>query len=92
MECYKFEMIGGNHSREVFQTLIKEPLYRLQHSYHFRLAAIYCNLTDDEALALGKQHNMTAETQLPSKFQDDVKLTRRLFTESLTSNSDVKTN
>ena len=40
---------------------------------------MYKNLSDEEALALGKEHNMTAETQLASTFYDDVKLTRRLF-------------
>ena len=71
------EMIGGNCSREVFQSLIKDPIYGLQQSYH-RLAAVYKNLSDEEALALGKEHNMTAETQLASTFYD-VKLTRHLF-------------
>ena len=79
MDEYTYEMIGGNHSRQVFQELVKEPIYRLQQSYHHRLAALYHNL-NEEALALGKQHNMTAETQLASKFFDDVKLTRHLFT------------
>ena len=80
LDKYKYEMIGGNHSREVFQSLIEEPIYRLQKSYLYRLAAVYRGLTDKEALALGKQHNLTAETHLQSKFRDDVKLTRRLFT------------
>lgn len=74
-----FEMIGGNHSREVFQSLIKDPIYGLQQSYHHRLAAVYKNLSDEEALALGKEHNTTAETQLATTFYDDVKLTRHLF-------------
>ena len=74
-----FEMIGGNHSREVFQSLIKDPIYGLQQSYHHRLAAVYKNLSDEEAVALGKEHNMTAETQLASTFYDDVKLTHHLF-------------
>lgn len=74
-----FEMIGGNHSREVFQSLIKDPIYGLQQSYHHRLAAVYKSFSDEEALALGKEHNMTAETQLASTFYDDVKLTRHLF-------------
>ena len=81
LDKYRFEMIGGNHSREVFQSLIEEPIYRLQNSFHNRLAAVYRGLTDKEALTLGKQHNMAAETRLQSKFRDDVKLTCRLFME-----------
>ena len=80
LERYEYEMIGGNHSRQVFQELVQEPIHRLQKSCHHRLAALYHNLTDEKALALGKQHNMTAETQLASKFYDDVNLTRHLFT------------
>ena len=80
MDEYTYEVIGRNHSRQVFQEFVKEPIYRLQQSYHHRLAALYHNLNDEEAVVLGKQHNMTAETQLASKFYDDVKLTRHLFT------------
>ena len=71
-----FEMIGGNHSREVFQSLIEDPSYGLQQAYHHRLVAVCKNLSDEEALALGKKYNMTAETELASTFYDDVKLTR----------------
>lgn len=35
-----YEMIGGNHSREVFQSLIKDPIYGLQQGYHHRLAGV----------------------------------------------------
>ena len=44
---------------------------------------MYKNLSDKEALALGRQHNynITSETHLQSKFYDDVKMTRRLFSE-----------
>lgn len=81
LEAYQYEMIGGNHSREVFQMLIQDPIYRLQNSFHCRLAAVYVGLSDEEALSLGKQHNISAEIQLPSKFQDDARLTRRIFAE-----------
>ena len=74
-------MIGGNHSREAYQLLLKDQLHRLHESFHFRPTAVYANLTDSEALALGRQHNLNSEVQLPSKFQDDVRLTRKLFTE-----------
>ena len=72
-------MVGGNHSREAFQLLLKEPLLQLQESFPSRHATLNCNPTGEEALALGTQHNMNCETHLPSKFQDDVRLTRRLF-------------
>ena len=76
---YSYEMVGGNHSREVFQSLLEQPLYQMHKSFNCRLAAVYKNLSDKEALALGRQHNLTSETHLQSKFYDDVKLTRRLF-------------
>lgn len=79
--AYQYEMIGGNHSRKVFQMLVEDPIHSLQNCFHFRLAAVYTGLTDKEALALGRQHNISAEIQLPSKFQDDVRLTRRIFSE-----------
>ena len=61
LEAYQYEMIGGNHSKEVFQMLVKDPiLYRLQKSFLFRLAAVYTGLTDKEALAFGRQHNRTS--------------------------------
>ena len=85
LEAYQYEMIGGNHSREV---LVKDPIYRLQKSFQFRLAAVYTGLTDKEALALGRQHNITSEVQLPSKFQDDVRLTRRIFAEIVSPKED----
>ena len=44
----------------------------LQQAYHHRLAGVYKNLCDEEALILGKEHNMAAETQLASTFYDDV--------------------
>ena len=80
LEGYSYEMIGGNHSREAYQ-LLKDPVHRLHESFHFRPTAVYANLTDNEALALGRQHNLSSGVQLPSKFQDDVRLTRRLFKE-----------
>ena len=88
LEAYQYEMIGGNHSREVFQMLVKDPIYGLQKPFQFRLAAVYTGLTDKEALALGRQHNITSEVQLPSKFQDNVRLTRRIFAEIVSPKED----
>ena len=79
MDCYTFEMIGGNHSRTVLQKLIEEPILRLEASLQHRLAIVYRNLTDEEALSIGKLHNLAGETHLCTKFQDDVKMTRKLF-------------
>ena len=79
MDSYSFEMIGGNHSRTVVQKLIDEPLLRLEESLHNRLAVVYRNLTDEEALSIGKMHNLAGEAHLCSKFQDDVRMTRELF-------------
>ena len=79
LESYTYEMIGGNHSRTVLQKLIDEPLLRLEASLHHRLAIVYQNLTDEEALSIGKMHNLAGETHLCSKFQDDVRMTRKIF-------------
>ena len=80
MDSYTFEMIGGNHSRTVLQKLIDKPMLRLEASLHHRLAVVYRNLTDEEALSIGKMHNLASETHLCTKFQDDVRMTRKLFT------------
>ena len=44
LETYQYEMIGGNHSREVFQMLVTDPIHRLQKCFHSRLAAVYTGL------------------------------------------------
>jgi hypothetical protein len=54
-------------------------MLRLEASLHHRLAVVYRNLTDEEALSIGKMHNLASETHLCSKFQDDVRMTRKLF-------------
>ena len=72
-------MIGGNHSRTVLQKLIEEPMLQLEASLQCRLAIVYKNLTDEEALSIGKMYNIAGETHLCTKFQDDIKMTRKLF-------------
>ena len=74
MDCYTFEVIGGNHSQTVLQKLIEEPMMRLEASLQHRLAIVYKNLTNEEAISIGKMHNLTGETHLCTKFQDDVKI------------------
>ena len=63
----------------MLQKLIDEPLLRLEVSLHHRLAVVYPNLTDEEALSIGIMHNLAVETHLCSKFQDDVRMTRKIF-------------
>ena len=79
MDCYTFEVIGGNHSQTVLQKLIEEPMMWLEASLQHRLAIACKNLTDEEALSIGKMHNLAGETHLCTKFQDDVKMMRKLF-------------
>lgn len=79
MESYKFEMIGGNHTRTVLQKLLSEPLTRLDQSLKHRLAVVYAELSNEEALTVGRQHNLACETHLPTKFQDDVRMLRTVF-------------
>ena len=85
METYQFEMVGGNHTRTVLQKLLEEPLLRLDQSLHSRLCVVYTDLTNEEALTIGRQHNLAGETHLPTKFQDDVKLVRSLFVTMVTN-------
>ena len=88
MESYKFEMIGGNHTRTVVQKLLKEPLFRLDQHLHSRLCVVYADLSNEEALTIGRQHNLASETHLPTKFQDDVKLLRSLFVTMVTQQAE----
>jgi hypothetical protein len=64
MDSYTFEMIGGNHSRTVLQKLIDQPMLRLEASLYHRLAVVYRNLTDEEALSIGKMHNLAGENHV----------------------------
>ena len=53
-ELYEYETLGGNNSRVALQQLVKEsddPTFRT------RLASVYKNLSDDEALRLAAKHN-----------------------------------
>lgn len=53
-ESYEYETLGGNNSRVALQQLVKEsndPRFRT------RLASVYKNLSDDEALRLAAKHN-----------------------------------
>ena len=79
LEYYEFEMIGGNHSRLVFQRLLSDPLFQSNPAVTHRSAVVYANLNDDEALILGQEHNTAAEAHLASKFQDEVCLARNLL-------------
>ena len=56
-------MIGGNHTRTVLQKLL-----RLDESLHNRLSVVYAHLTNEEALTVGRQHNLACETHLPTSF------------------------
>ena len=72
-------MIGGNHSRLVFQHLLNDPLFQSNPAVTRRSAVVYANLNDDEALILGQEHNTAAEVHLASKFQDEVHIARNLL-------------
>lgn len=71
-------MLGGNHSREVFQKLIKEPKMRLLAAVQERPAVVYANLNDEKALLIGRSHNIAGEIRLATKFRDDVELVKRI--------------
>ena len=79
LEYYDYEMIGGNHSRLVFQLLLNEPLLRSNPSITHRSTVVYANLDDEEALVLGQEHNISAEHHLASKFEDEVRLARSVL-------------
>ena len=39
---------------------------------------------NEEALTVGRQHNVAGETHLPTKFQDEVRMLRNLFSTMVT--------
>ena len=78
LEYYDFEMIGGNHSRLVFQRLLNSPLFKSNPAVTHRSAVVYANLSV-EAVVVGQEHNAAAEDHLASKFQDEVHLARNML-------------
>lgn len=57
-EAYKYEIIGGNNSREALARLMKEkPLLSSDPNFKNRPVSVYSNLTNEEAQYLGIKHN-----------------------------------
>ena len=54
------------------------PLERQAQEIYF-IILFYANLTDKEALQIGRSHNEMTGTNLPPKFRDDVTLARNLL-------------
>lgn len=76
---YKYEMLGGNHSRVIFQKKLKDPKNRLFKNFLEKPAVVFGNLTDDEALLVGCSHNVSGEIRLATKFRDNIEVARRIF-------------
>ena len=55
---YKYETIGGNHSRKALQELLKEhPDMSKEKLYSQRLCSVYTNMPTSLALRMASKHN-----------------------------------
>ena len=55
---YTYETIGGNHSRQAFQELLKEhPELSTKKVYSQRLCSVYTKMSTSLALRLASKHN-----------------------------------
>ena len=57
---------------QVFQNLANNIQFSASRAVNYRTAVVYANLTDEEALQIGRSHNEMTGTNLPPKFRDDV--------------------
>ena len=64
---------------QVFQNLANNIQFSASRAVNYRTAVVYANLTDEEALQIGRSHNEMTGTNLPPKFRDDVTLARNLL-------------
>lgn len=71
---YKYETIGGNHSRIALQELLDE--HPSDQRYKSRQVAVYSGLTNDQALKLAARHNQATSFTHAVTTQDKVS---RLF-------------
>ena len=67
---YKYESIGGNHSRIVLQELNK--MFPNNVNYQSRLVAVYVDLQTDLVLRLAARHNRATDFTHSMKTQDKV--------------------
>ena len=67
---YKYETIGGNHSRIALQELLDE--YPCDQRYKSRQVAVYSGLTNDQALKLAARHNQATSFTHVVTTQDKV--------------------
>ena len=57
-EGYTYQSIGGNHSRQALQELLKEnPHFKHQKVYTHRLSSVYSNMSPDLIRRLASKHN-----------------------------------
>ena len=70
-DCYQYETIGGNNSREATQSLFSESGDAF---YKTRLVSVYEGLTNEEALRLASQHNQVTSFTHQMTIWDKVQL------------------
>jgi len=60
-EAYLYSTIGGNHSRQAFQEILKEnPEFNSNRQYTHRLCAVYSPMANTLARRLASKHNRAA--------------------------------
>jgi hypothetical protein len=74
--------IGGNHSREAFQTLIKQGAIGWDRNFSVR-CDVFFNLTEEEARALGFVDNVVGNASRGYSLQNKVSLIRDLFAKQI---------
>jgi hypothetical protein len=78
-EAYKYETIGGNHTRIALQQIINENK-ELPEIYTHRLVSVYRGLSDEHATHLAHRHNRATEFTSKMTTQDKVHICRmRLY-------------
>ena len=70
-EAYKYETIGGNHTRIALQQIINENK-ELPEIYTHRLVSVYRGLSDQHATHLAHRHNRATEFTNKMTTQDKV--------------------
>lgn len=72
-EAYKYETIGGNHSRIALEQILNEERSSsFIEMYKYRLVSIYRGLSDELAQHLAHRHNCATEFTNKMTTQDKV--------------------
>ena len=72
MEQHEYEVLGGTHVMLVTKQL--NEMYLDNQSFQGRVARIYIDLSDQEALWLGAMHNNTGAFRHQLTYRDEVRM------------------